>query len=125
MSLDVYLEGPEVEVECVCSDCGHSHMKPHKEVLFFANITHNLNKMAVEAGIYEALWNPDEIRINNAHQLIPLLEHGLMELENDPDRFSTLNPPNGWGSYEGLIKFVKKYLSACRENPDATVRVWR
>lgn len=32
----------------------------HRVELFEANITHNLNKMAKEVGIYEYLWRPDE-----------------------------------------------------------------
>ena len=34
---------------------------PHS--VFDANITHNLGKMAGEAGIYEALWHPERTRV--------------------------------------------------------------
>jgi hypothetical protein len=42
-----------------------------------------------------------------------------------PEKYKTLNPSNGWGSYEGLIEFVKKYHSACLDNPEAEIRVSR
>ena len=117
MSLDVYLEV----------------VKPTK--VYSANITHNLNKMAQAAGIYEALWQPEEIGITKAHQLIAPLTEGLERLRAEPDKYLALNPSNGWGSYGGLVEFVEVYLNACRLEPDADVyvrmaytlvtRVWR
>ena len=92
--------------------------------VYSANITHNLNKMAAEANIYKHLWHPDEIGVTHARQLIEPLEVGLALLRSDPDRFRKFNPVNGWGNYEGLVSFVRDYLAACREYPDAMVRVW-
>ena len=93
--------------------------------VYEANITHNLNRMAQEVGIYEHLWRPDEIDIDTAEQLIAPLREGLARLQADPERCRRFNPENGWGTYEGLVSFVRKYLQACREYPGATVRVWR
>lgn len=93
--------------------------------VYSANITHNLNRMAAEAGIYKALWRPDEIAVTTAAQLIPLLEAGLAELQARPDYFRQFNPENGWGDYEGLVQFVTEYLAACREFPTARVEVSR
>lgn len=107
MSLDVYLEVVRpVEV-------------------YGANITHNLGPMAREAGIYMHLWRPEEIGITTAGQLIEPLERGLELLKSDPARFEKLDSPNGWGRYKHFVPFVEKYLEACRETPDATVRVSR
>lgn len=89
------------------------------------NITHNLNKMATEAGIYKHLWRPEEIGITKAEELIMPLMEGLKLLKNDPARFKKLNPENGWGSYEGLIDFIENYLEACVKNPDATIEISR
>lgn len=93
--------------------------------LYSANITHNLNTMADEAGIYIALWRPDEIGIGTAAALIPILEDGLALLRDDPNRFAKFNPENGWGSYGGLVEFVEKYIAACKRYPTATVHAWR
>lgn len=89
--------------------------------VFTYNITHNLNTMADAAGIYRALWRPEEVKIDRAHQLIGPLTEGLAKLEADPARFKALNPPNGWGDYDGLKKFVSAYLAACRRWPHARV----
>jgi hypothetical protein len=97
-----------------------------KEVdVFDRHITHNLGKMAEEAGIYEVLWRPEEIGINKASDMIPFLEKGLETLKSDPERFKEFNPENGWGSYEGLLVFAVDTLAACKEHPDARVSASR
>jgi len=108
---------------------------PHQEPITFdqtvenqvyrANITHNLNRMAQEAGLYEALWRPEEVGITTAQQLIAPLTAGLERLEADPAYFMTFNPANGWGSYEILLKFIQEYLFACQDYPEAEVSVSR
>jgi hypothetical protein len=92
-------------------------------VVFDRNITHNLGKMADAAGIYEALWLPDEHGYTKAEQIIIPLREGLKLLETDPKRFKKFNSPNGWGMYEHFVPFVKEVLAACEEYPDADIRV--
>ena len=93
--------------------------------VFSANITHNLNRMAEEAGIYKHLWRPEELGITTAEELIEPLEAGLALLQADPARFAAFDAPNGWGRHENLVDFVRSYLAACHENPDAKVEVCR
>jgi hypothetical protein len=124
MSLDVYLQGESVTEDCECT-CGHKHTRTETVNLYNANITHNLNRMADVAGIYHALWRPEEIGVTYALQLIPILREGLACLLKDPKEFEQYNPKNGWGSYSGLVSFVRAYLAACEEYPDATVSVSR
>lgn len=93
--------------------------------VFWANYTHNCNTMAKEAGIYMQVWRPEEVGITKASELIPHLEAGIALMESDPPRFEALNPENGWGSYKTFVPWLKKYLEACRENPDATIEVSR
>lgn len=93
--------------------------------VYEANITHNLNSMADEAGIYKHLWRPEELGFEKACQLIEGLEKGLKKLRSDPEKFKKLNPSNGWGSYDGLVGFVEKYLSACKQYPESEIRVSR
>lgn len=93
--------------------------------VYSRNITHNLVKMADAAGIYKHLWRPDELGITRAAQLVEPLREGLKRLIADPDKFRTFNPPNKWGSYDGLIEFVNEYLTACEVHPTADVSVSR
>lgn len=91
------------------------------DVAFRYNITHNLNKMADAAGLYDCLWRPEEHDIDTAKQLIEPLRQGLHLLKLNPEEYKKYNPENGWGSYEGLVTFVEKYLDACYKYPDAKV----
>lgn len=93
--------------------------------VYEANITHNLTEMAKEAGLYEALWRPEELKVTWAHQLKPFLKKGLKRLKQEPERFKKFNPKNGWGSYDNLVSFVEKYLEACKENPDSYIEISR
>ena len=85
------------------------------------NITHNLNKMAMEAGIYEVLWYPETIGITSAFQMIQPLESGLRKLKSNPEKYKSFNPSNGWGKYEDLVNFCESALYWCREYPDAII----
>ena len=87
------------------------------------NTTHNLHRMAKEAGLYQYLWHPREISITRAEQLIEPLEDGLARLRSDPERFRKFNAENGHGKFEDLVFFVENYLEACKKNPDAMVEV--
>ena len=110
MSLDVYLRIKTQKSEVT---------------VYHDNITHNLGKMAGEAGLYKVLWRPDENGYKRAEQIIPVLRDGLALLGSDPQRLLAFNPENGWGDYYGLVDFVKEYLEACEEFPEAVIDVSR
>ena len=99
--------------------------------VFDANITHNLTEMASEVKLsngmtlYQVLWRPDESNLKYARDIADLLEEGWNILMADPEHFKKFNPENGWGSYDGLEKFVYKYLNACRFNPGAELEISR
>lgn len=93
--------------------------------VFSANITHNLGRMASEAGIYHVLWRHDENGITHASQMIAPLEAGLKLLKDDPERFKQFDSPNGWGLYVHFVPFVEEVLGACKDYPQAVVRVSR
>jgi len=93
--------------------------------VYARNITHNLNKMAEEAGIYQHLWRPEELGIETAHELIEPLAGGLARLLKDPDHYRKFDAANGWGVYDDFVPFVKQYLDACIANPDAKIEISR
>ena len=107
MSLDVYLEDE------------------NGDTLYERNITHNLNKMADAAGIYEVLWRPEEVGITYAYQIVCPLSDGLTILVLNKSEFEAYNPENGWGDYEGLVMFCSDYLQVCKDNPNALIRICR
>jgi hypothetical protein len=100
--------------------------------VYEGNITHNLNKMAMEVKLsngmtlYDIMWRPDEQEgLKFARDISELLDEGWNILLSDPEKFKKFNPENGWGSYDGLCNFVYKYRNACWDTPDAELRVSR
>lgn len=93
--------------------------------VFSQNITHNLGSMAYAAGIYEALWRPEEIGAVQARHVISRLSDGLADLKARPDYFRQFDSPNGWGVYDHFVPFVESVLAACVESPGAEIRVSR
>lgn len=141
MSLDVYLVKKYKK-----TDVENDESEIISEELYTANITHNLNEMADACGLYDVLWRPYRLDPNwnlklekksdkeyefenavtmKAADLIQTLDKGLKELESNPAKYKEFNPDNGWGSYEGLVKFTKNYLKACKKYPTAIVKTWR
>ena len=99
--------------------------------VYSGNITHNLGAMAgavvLSNGmtLYQVLWRPDEHELKFARDIADLLDEGWNILLSDPEKYKQFNPENGWGSYDGLEKFVYNYRNACWDNPDAELRVSR
>lgn len=125
MSLDFYLKSAKpIKKECICAECNNKHTREDYEHCFSSNITHNLGAMANAAGIYEALWRPEEIGAKEAKQLIPILEVGLKKLKENPEEYKKHNAPNGWGMYEHFVPFVEEILEACKKYPEAMPGSW-
>jgi len=101
------------------------HEHEEQELLYDANITHNLGEMAVKAGIYKALWRPEEIGAKYAEDIIEIVEKGLADLKERPEYFEQFNSPNGWGTYKHFVPFVEKYLEALKQNPNSEIYVSR
>ena len=108
MGLSVYLECPCCRTE-----------------LFESGTTHNLVRMAREAGNYYPLWRPEELGFTKGKDLIEPLKKSLRLLRFDPDYFKLFDSPNGWGVYEHFYRFVLDYWKACVRNPEALIRVSR
>ena len=130
MSLDVDLLGGEKsKARCTCYVCTNGlpekcilqYKREGRVSLFSSNITHNLNKMAAAVGIYEAVWRPEEVPINTAKEMIPILEKGIAELKKSPEKYKKLDSPNDWGTYKDFVPWLEEYLQACKEYPEALV----
>jgi hypothetical protein len=93
--------------------------------VFDTNITHNLGDMADKAGIYYALWRPEEKGWKKAKDIISTLEKGLKSLKAKPKYYKKFSAKNGWGTYEQFVPFVEEVLNACRNYPDAKISVSR
>jgi hypothetical protein len=116
-------------------------LEPQRESLYSSNITHNLNKMATEAGLYEALWRPYQLKKEydipegdydaeykfeeanpvRAYEIIPIIEKGLEDMKARPEHYEKFNSPNGWGMYHNFVPWIEEYLQALKEYPESFV----
>jgi len=124
MSLDIFFTKPLPESCLSCENCNEVKKSLEQEEVNL-NVTHNLNKMAMEAGFYEAMWRPKECDLERAEDVLPHLEKGLAELLSKPEHYKKFNPENGWGTYEGLVDFTERYIQACKSFPKHFVGAWR
>lgn len=127
MSLDISLYYERVKtVRCSTCEC-EIPISRTTEVVFEANITHNLRRMADVAGFYGPLWRPEEQAppIRHARELAPALEEGLRRLRAEPLLFKAYDSLSGWGAYDDFLPWLERLLAACHEHPDAEIQVCR
>ena len=106
-----------LDVDLTCSHCGTS--------VFDANITHNLGAMAQAAGIYMAVWRPDEAGHQTAGEIVEPLKRGLRWLRAHPAEARKHEPENHWGTYDDFVPWLERYLAACEKHPTAKISVCR
>lgn len=121
MSTTIYLYGPLVANDRTCPHCGHMETSVEPQEIYSADITGNLVKMAAEAGLYNAIWNPKVVGITKASHLAPMLLAGITQMVEEPARFIKHNPANGWGSYDQFVEWCKRLHRHCEEYPNAEV----
>lgn len=92
-------------------------------VVYSANYTHNVTKMADAAGLYAPLWRPPTG--TRALDLIAPLTFGVTSMALNQKYFETFDSPNGWGKWESFLPWCARLLQACRDYPSAYVEVSR
>jgi hypothetical protein len=120
MSLDVYLYRNKQS-----DNTDADSLEKSEEPLYWANITHNLGAMAKAAGIYQALWRPEEINATQAKDIVDIVKDGLIDMALNPSVYEKYDSPNGWGLYKHFLPWVSKYYEALRDNPEAYIYVSR
>lgn len=110
-----------------CPDCGHELEKPRREKseIGWWNYTHNTSRM-----IYDALAGAGiELTEDESwwRRLCGMcgtegrdyLAAIVRQLECDAPRYRAMNPPNGWGSYDGphgLLAVLREMRDAVPED---------
>ena len=52
----------------------------------------------------------------------PLAE-AVKRMEAEPDEYRKMNPPNGWGDYEGALDYLRRLAEACATHSKCTIYV--
>lgn len=81
------------------------------------NYTSNIAPMWRHAGADLA-----EFHGKKAGECAPLLAAAIERMEADPETYLAMNPPNGWGSYEGLLRALRDLLAALRAHSETIGR---
>ncbi len=84
------------------------------------NMTSNVAPMWRRAGA-----DLSEFDGKNAFACVGTLNQAIQTMATRPTEYEALNPENGWGDYEGCLKFLQAVRDACERHPLATVRVSR
>lgn len=84
------------------------------------NMTYNVSGMFYKALGGEGLKG---LRGMLAEEAIPVLTKGLVNMLEEKPEYEKLNPPNGWGSYEGAFEFLKNLKDACERHPKAKIEI--
>jgi hypothetical protein len=89
------------------------------QVCEVGNMTWNVDPMYVRAmGI-----SLSELDGRIAGDVMAHLRTGLTNMEDCPDIYKEMNPPNGWGDYHSALKYLQEITHACAQHPRATIRV--
>ena len=86
-----------------------------------SNYTYNVYAMLQLAFADERGINSMEAEPASA--CIPYLRQAIRHMEDNKEKCLTYNPPNGWGSYDGCLKWLRNILSHCEQHPLATLRI--
>jgi len=104
MSYDIYLEATE----------------PYASSVEIGNITYNIAPMWVVA-----LGGAGIRRFEGAPgvEAAGPLSEGVERMRADPATYRAMNPPNGWGNYEGALEYLDRLARACALHPSHRIRI--
>lgn len=116
-----------------CLECGHELDKPRREQseIGWWNYTHNVAPMIYDAlktaGIDlaedESWWKHlSGMTGSDGKKYLDVI---ICQLEDNPEKYQAMNPPNGWGCYDGrdgLLGVLREMRDAVPE--DETVTEW-
>lgn len=90
--------------------------------------------IAVEIGNYTAnvspMWHKAlggvslrDFHLVNAREAAPKLAEAVKAMQADPDAYRAMNPPNGWGDYDGALRYLRDLAEACAKHPKCRILV--
>lgn len=87
----------------------------------FSNYTSNVSGMWEEALGYSLA----DLNNKLAKECIEDLKDAVDTMYENPEYYTSLNPENSWGNYEGALEYLEWVLRECRRHPNCRVKVDR
>ncbi|WP_407563347.1 hypothetical protein [Streptomyces sp. 184] len=88
-------------------------------VVDVGNYTSNVSGMWEDALGYPLKnlhgWQAEDARTD--------LQQAVHDMETHPEAYRAMNPPNGWGDYEGALDYLRRLGDACRAHPKTTIHI--
>lgn len=98
------------------------NIKAKREIIIYeSNITYNLVDM-----YYKCLDKKLGLKIldkMSCKEAIEIIQSAIKDLQENKEEYEKLNPENGWGSYEGLLKTFIDINRCCIDNPDGIIEL--
>lgn len=82
--------------------------------------TYNLTPMWRLAGIVSD--GTRELDGRRCVDMEPVLSAGLADAWRRPSAYRELDPPNGWGDYDGFLEILTRLTRMCHEHPTGVLR---
>ncbi|RKN61884.1 hypothetical protein D7231_31930 [Streptomyces klenkii] len=89
------------------------------ELADIGNYTSNVGRMWVDALGHRLA----DLKDRTARDCIDALTRAVAAMESDPAKYEAMNPPNGWGDYDGALNYLRRLRDACLAHPNATVHI--
>jgi hypothetical protein len=83
------------------------------------NYTSNVSGMWTEALGHRLA----DLHGRTAGDSITSLRNAIADMETRPDHYRAMNPPNGWGDYEGALDYLRQLHTACCAHPKADIHI--
>ena len=111
MSWDIHMAVPAARDGSLIALCGYTDM----------SYTYNVYPMYRKAFSQDAGIRALDHR--KGKDCIDWLDAAIADMKAKPEEYRKLNPPNGWGNYEGALEVLERLSTWCREVPEAVVVV--
>ena len=99
-----------------CETCGRGAERGAE-----LNVTYNLSGMLREAGFNGWDWCTGKPAPEVGAHMLAVLD-GMV---TDPERWRAMNPPNGWGDYDGCLQGrMRDFASACVRATTGVIGAW-
>jgi len=90
-------------------------------IIYDTNITYNLADMYYKCIDKEKGFK--KLDGMNCKEALSIINNAIQDMLNNADDYRELNPKNGWGSYEGLLKALQEMRNCCENNPDGIIDI--
>ena len=84
--------------------------------IYETNITYNLSAMYYKA--IDKDLGLKKLEGMTCKEALPIIDKAIKDMVSNREEYEKLNPSNGWGTYEGLLKDFRDMRNVCEENPD-------